>query len=107
MIRLVNIICAVFIIALTAAVYHVRYSADAEMRALQKVEDSMLAARDERRTLEAEWSSLNDPRRLQELANRYLSLSYLAANQVIDLRPDEIRPISVLLQSGEVSDGPR
>jgi hypothetical protein len=44
---------------------------------------------------------------LQELANRYLSLNYLSANQVIDLRPDEIRPISVLLQSGEVSDGSR
>ncbi len=104
MIRVINTLCVVVIIALTAAVYHVRYSADAELRALENVRHAMRDARDERRTLEAEWSSLNDPRRLQELAQRYLSLNYLSANQVIDLRPDEIRPIPVLMQNEEVSD---
>jgi hypothetical protein len=107
MMRLVNTVCVLVIITLVTALYHVRYSAEAEMRAVQSVERSMQAARDTKKTLEAEWSSLNDPRRLQELAKQHLALGYLHADQVVDLRPQEIRPISVLLQRGGTPDETR
>jgi hypothetical protein len=34
-------------------------------------------------------------------------LAYLKAEQVIDLRPHEIRPITVLMQQGEVFNEPQ
>ena len=101
MMRWVNVMCFVAIIILIAALYHVRYSADSEIRALRHAERAILAEQDRQQTLQAEWSSLNDPRRLQDLADRYLSLDPLKAEQVIDLRPREIRPIQVLMQQGE------
>ena len=101
MIRWVNVMCFVAIIVLIAALYHVRYSADSEIRALRQAERSILAEQDQLQTLQAEWSSLNDPRRLQALADRYLNLKPLQVEKVIDLRPREIRPIQVLMQQGE------
>ncbi|MDA9230214.1 hypothetical protein OAI46_03115 [Alphaproteobacteria bacterium] len=107
MIRLVNALCVLVIITLVTALYHVRYSAEAEMRAVQSVERSMGVERDTQKTLEAEWSSLNDPRRLQGLAKQHLKLDYLKAKQVLDLRPQEIRSISALLQRAGASDETR
>ena len=107
MIRWVNAIMAVVLIVLVAALYHIRYSAEAEIRALRQAERAIIAEADYRQTLQAEWSSLNDPRRLQALAERYLALAYLQAEQVIDLRPEEIRPITVLMQQGEVFNEPQ
>ena len=102
MIRIVNIVCFLMIVSLLAAVYHVRYSAEVEARKLHALERKITAAKDMRQTLAAEWSSLNDPRRLQILASRHLTLSPFEAHQVMPLDalvPTSI-PVKLLRQEG-------
>ncbi|MBT5156764.1 MAG: hypothetical protein HOK33_02070 [Rhodobiaceae bacterium] len=97
MIRLLNISLGVLLIMCIAALYHIRYSAEAEARALRHVEREINLEKDRQRTLRAEWSSLNDPRRLQLLSRHYLQLDYLRLSQVEDMRGDETQTIPVLL----------
>jgi len=97
MIRFINISLAIALVALIAALYHIRYSAEAEARTVKKLERQLAHEQDRRRTLQAEWASLNDPRRLQVLTRQYLSLDYLRASQVLDLRDDAPRTIPIVL----------
>ena len=97
MVKLVNIALAFIAVILLAALYHIRYSAEAEAKALRDIQRIMAVEQDRRRTLEAEWASLNDPRRLQNLSRQYLSLDYLRASQVLDLRDERTRSIPVLM----------
>ena len=70
---------------------------EAEAKALRDTQRIMAAEQDRRRTLQAEWASLNDPRRLQILSRQYLSLDYLRASQVLDLRDETTLSIPVLM----------
>ena len=90
-----------------AALYHIRYSAEDEARALKKIERAIAQEQDRQRTLRAEWSSLNDPRRLQDLARNYLNLDYLRPSQVLDLRPVVTKTIPVMLHQKGGADEPR
>ena len=83
MIRIFNIACFFVIVSLVTAVYHIRYSAEVEARKLHALERKITAAEDLRQTLAAEWSSLNDPRRLQVLVSQHLALSPLEAHQIM------------------------
>ena len=97
MMRLVNISLAICLVALIGALYHIRYSAESEARSLRKLERQIALEHDRRRTLQAEWSSLNDPRRLQILSREYLSLDTVRATQIIDMRPRHTQTIPVVL----------
>jgi len=54
MIRALNILCVICLIALTMAVYHIRYSAEAEARQLRRLEYQIATQLEQRRVLEAE-----------------------------------------------------
>lgn len=97
MMRFINTALVVALIGMVGALYHIRYSAEAEARALRKLERQINAEYDRQRTLRAEWSSLNDPRRLQTLSRQYLKLDTLRPSQIIDARPRETQTIPVLL----------
>ena len=97
MVKFLNITLAFIVVVLVATLYHIRYSAEAEAKALRHMQRIMAVEQDRRRTLEAEWASLNDPRRLQMLSRQYLSLDYLRASQVLDLRDDRTLTIPVLM----------
>ena len=107
MVRMLNITLVFVFIILMAALYHIRYSAEAEAKALRDTQRIVAAEQDRRRTLQAEWASLNDPRRLQILSRQYLSLDYLRASQVLDLRDDTTLSIPVLLMPQGGSDAKR
>ena len=96
MVRMLNIALLFVFVILVAALYHIRYSAEAEAKALRDTQ-RIMAAEQDRRTLQAEWASLNDPRRLQILSRQYLSLDYLRASQVLDLRDETTLSIPVLM----------
>ena len=70
MVKYLNIALAFIVVVLLAALYHIRYSAEAEAKALRDMQRIVAVEQDRRRTLEAEWASLNDPRRLQILARQ-------------------------------------
>lgn len=107
MVKWLNIGFSVALIIMIGVLYHIRYSAEGEARALKKMERAIAAEEDVQRTLRAEWSSLNDPRRLQDLARHYLKLDYLRPSQVMDMRPDTTRTIAITLQQEEAADEPR
>ena len=97
MIRWVNVSFAIALVFTIAALYHIRYSAEGEARNLKKIERAIAMEEDRQRTLRAEWSSLNNPRRLQMLARNYLELDHLRPSQVMDLRPVETKKIPIIL----------
>ena len=101
MIRIFNIACFFVIVSLVSAVYHIRYSAEVEARKLHALERKITAAEDLRQTLAAEWSSLNDPRRLQVLVSQHLTLSPLEAHQVMLPIETTLTPIPVKLLQQE------
>ena len=107
MVKFLNITLAFIVVVLVATLYHIRYSAEAEAKALRHMQRIMAVEQDRRRTLEAEWASLNDPRRLQMLSRQYLSLDYLRASQVLDLRDDRTLTIQVLMMPQGGADEPR
>ena len=107
MVKYLNIALAFIVVVLLAALYHIRYSAEAEAKALRDMQRIVAVEQDRRRTLEAEWASLNDPRRLQILARQYLALDYLRASQVLDLRDDRTLTIPVLMVPRGGTDEPR
>lgn len=82
MIRLVNMIIFIAVILLFAAVYHIRYGADAEHKAIRNAERAIEKEKITRRILEAEWVSLNNPARLEKLSEMHLRLEPLAATQI-------------------------
>ena len=88
------------IVSLVAAVYHIRYSAEVEARKLHTLERKITAAEDLRQTLAAEWSSLNDPRRLQVLVSQHLACR-TQAHQVMLPDASTLTPIPVKLLQQE------
>ena len=66
-----------------AALYHVRYQGARLMQRASILDARLSEARAAQRILQAEWSHLNDPRRLQTLAHLYLDLTPLHAAQLL------------------------
>jgi hypothetical protein len=85
MIRFVNLNVA--FIGLTIAVaysnYHVKESALAATKRLAALDAAIAEQQVALRTLDAEWSFLNEPSRLQELSARHLSLAQIKPSQVL------------------------
>ncbi len=83
MIRFVNL--AAIFITLTAsyALYHVKYEATDYSRQVTDLREEIAVERDLVNVLKAEWSSLNEPQRIQRLADQYLELQTLDARQIV------------------------
>ena len=83
MIRLVNL--AAILITLTAsyALYRVKYEATDYSRQVTGLREEIAAERDLINVLKAEWSYLNEPQRIQRLADQYLELQALDARQIV------------------------
>lgn len=98
MIRVLNGISVIMLLAILTALYHVRYGADGQLQAMRKVDNEIFSALKEQQVLRAEWTSLNDPVRLQNLAQTHLGLTYLSEHQLevaVNLRQinDGVMPI--------------
>ena len=105
MIRWINISLCLLLVLCIAALYHIRYSAEAEARGVRQVEQKINRELDRQRTLRAEWSSLNDPRRLQLLSRHYLQLGHLRLSQVEDMRSHETQIVPVMLVPQKTNTG--
>jgi cell division protein FtsL len=83
MIRLVNL--AAILITLTAsyALYRMKYEATDYSRQVTNLREEIAAERDLINVLKAEWSYLNEPQRIQRLADQYLELQTLDARQIV------------------------
>lgn len=82
MIRAFNIVLVLAVIGLSIGLYDIKYRAEiAETRA-ERIERDIAHEQESIRVLRAEWSYLNQPERLQELARRYTALEPLQASQI-------------------------
>lgn len=111
MTRIVNTVMLLVVVSLFAAVYHVRYGAEAEFKAIKKAHRAIEEEKVTRRILEAEWVSLNNPARLEVLSEKHLHLEPPAAAQIrtaenFMLTEEEriVRARLVLSAGGEGSD---
>ncbi|MDD9798684.1 MAG: hypothetical protein OXT03_06295 [Alphaproteobacteria bacterium] len=82
MLRSINFILIAIIIILLTALYHIRYSADAEIKAINKATSTIRDEQLKQQVLQAEWASLNNPQRLEQFANQYLDLVPARAGQL-------------------------
>ena len=83
-------------LALAAAVvfglFHVKYEVAALEEELNRLNIATLREQNQIHVLEAEWSYLNRPSRLEELAERYLTLKPLGPHQLTTVSALPIRP---------------
>ncbi|MGB5950848.1 MAG: hypothetical protein WBG82_16155 [Parvibaculum sp.] len=82
MIRTFNIVLIIVGIALAAGLYDIKYRAEAAQKRAQRLERDIASEQEGIRVLRAEWSYLNQPERLQQLAQRYTALEALKASQI-------------------------
>lgn len=82
MIRVLNIVLVVAVIALSIGLYDIKYRAEAAEKRAQQIERDITSEQEGIRVLRAEWSYLNQPERVQELAQRYTKLEPLKAAQI-------------------------
>lgn len=72
--------------------FHVKYEVAALEEELNRLNVATLREQNQIHVLEAEWSYLNRPSRLEELAERYLALKPLAPHQLTTVSALPIRP---------------
>ena len=85
MMRTLNIVLIGGMMAGAGVVYHLKYQAERANSHIGQLNRKILQERETIATLRAEWSLFNQPRRLQEMAERYhtyLELEPLDPNQV-------------------------
>jgi cell division protein FtsL len=82
MIRVFSIVLVVAVIALSIGLYDIKYRAEAAEKRAAQIERDIASEQEGIRVLRAEWSYLNQPERIQELAKRYTGLEPMKASQI-------------------------
>jgi cell division protein FtsL len=102
MIRFMNLNTAFLALTLVFAygTYHVKYDAQRAVKQLKQIDQDLDAEKARERALEADWSLLNEPTRLQKLAAKHLALAPVEAKQVAAIGELKSR-LQVLTASGE------
>jgi hypothetical protein len=93
-------------IAASVGLYQVKYQVQGMERDLAQMKRDVVRDRGEIQVLEAEWSYLNQPERLQDLANRYLSLAPATTAQMAaieDLPPRAAAPAPGVADAGSAA----
>ncbi len=81
MVRNTTLISLLFAGGLAGVLFSLKYEVQALEEELQGINRSIAADRETIHVLEAEWSLLNDPKRLENLSKRYLDLTPMAPGQ--------------------------
>jgi cell division protein FtsL len=118
MMRLLNILVIAALVAAAAYVYKIKFESTRQAERLAKVRMEIRQEQDSIASLRAEWSKLDAPARIQELAQRHLTtLRPIDPRQIDTLRnlperppdlvpPDSADPIGSLLENPEVLEMP-
>jgi hypothetical protein len=96
--RILNLMVIGVLILSAAYVYRIKFEATVQAAHLAKLRDEVRHKRDKIAALRAEWGELDDPARIQALAQRFLKLKPVEATQfdtldhLPDQPPDYMRP---------------
>jgi cell division protein FtsL len=117
MMRLLNICVIAALVAAAAYVYKIKFESTREAERVAKLRMEIRREHDAIATLRAEWSRLDNPARIQDLAKRHLALRPMAPRQFDRLDrlperppdlvpPDASDPIGLLIEMPELADIP-
>ena len=118
MMRLLNILVIGALVAAAAYVYKIKFESTRQAERIAKVRMEIRHEQDAIASLRAEWSKLETPSRIQELAKRHLTaLRPIDPRQFDTLRslperppdlvpPDSTDPIGSLLENPDITDVP-
>ena len=116
MMRLLNIGVIVALVVAAAYVYRIKFESAHNVEQVAKLRLDIRRERDTIAALHAEWSKLDTPSRIQELAQRHLALRPIDARQFDrldalperppDLGPDSADPIGGLLEEPDLPRSP-
>ena len=117
MIRLVNICVIAALVFAAADVYKIKFESIRQAERLAKLRTEVRNEREAIATLRAEWSRLDNPARIQELAARHLALKPVEPQQFDRLDhlperapepppPDASESIEMLIEQAQVSELP-
>ncbi|MGH6674345.1 MAG: cell division protein FtsL [Xanthobacteraceae bacterium] len=96
--RIINFIVIGTLVLAAAYVYRIKYEATAQAESLARLRDEVRHKRDKIAALRAKWGELDDPARIQALAQRFLKLKEVEATQfdtlgnLPDQPPEYLRP---------------
>ena len=95
MLRFVTMFVFIALFGVSAGLYHVKYSVDHMERLGIGLKAKIADEQEAMRILEAEWSSLNRPDRLQKLSSQYLELAPVLVTQVVSFSAIPEKPVDV------------
>ncbi len=109
MMRMINFLLIALMLIGAGVVYDFKYEAEKATARVAKINRKIEAEHDAIATLKAEWSLLNQPRRLQELAEKhhaYLELDPLDPTQIGSIDDIPFKPAVPQAVPGAPSDRP-
>lgn len=97
MMRILNIVVIAALILAASFVYKIKFESTLQAEQLAKLRGEVRRERDAIATLRAQWARLDNPTRIQGLAERHLLLKPLVATQIDSLdqlpeRPPQLVP---------------
>lgn len=92
MIRITTLLWVVLLVVAGGTVMHVSYQVRRVQQHLNELARSTHSEQDAIRILSAEWDTLNDPHRIDELSKRYLSLQPTPIQRVVTLEAIPLKP---------------
>jgi len=95
MMRILNILVIVALIAAASAVYKIKFDSTLQAEKAAKLRDEVRRERNAIARLRAEWAKLDTPSRIQALADRYLPLQPVKPTQFGDFNDLPPRPPAV------------
>ena len=92
MIRVLNLVAIMAVILSSFGLYRVKQEARAEAYKVAEVRRHIEREEEAINILKAEWSHLNQPSRVQDLAGRYLDLKPIDVHQIVTFQDLPQRP---------------
>ena len=113
--RVLNIVVICALVLAAADVYRIKFNSTVQAERLAKLRGEVRRERDTIAALRAEWGQLDNPERIEALANRYLQLKPIAPTQFDALdhlpeRPSQVNkaggsdPIGGVIQASPEPD---
>lgn len=97
------------VVAVGYAMFQVKYEVMQQEQTLAGINKQIADDRDQIRVLDAEWSYLTRPSRIEQLASRFLHLSGMNAAQIVAIGDLPLRapaPAALMTQPNAVSPSP-
>lgn len=99
--RFLNIGVIAGLVLAAAYVYDIKYQSTLRAERVAKLQHDLRRERDAIASLRAEWARLGNPRRIQTLADRHLSLVPVKPHQFVDFENLPERPPQIVQPASE------